>query len=175
MPKRRQTLRPVDPATLDDRGVVSSLFQAIRHDPKLRAIGWLAERRTSHLPMKRLRQRSWSWVLKNVALPIGDAVLGQRMIQRLRFLEEAQWWDRERLYAHRDGCLRSLLKIAYHEVPLYRELMDRAGVRPEDIRSPSDLQKLPVVTKAMLRSGYPELTTRRTGQNTYEERTSGST
>ncbi|HEY8187112.1 MAG TPA: hypothetical protein VIF64_13645 [Pyrinomonadaceae bacterium] len=122
-----------------------------------------------------LKQRSRSWLLRNVILPFGDLALGQRMMKRLRFLEEAQWWDPQRLHALRNSSLTSLMEIAYREVPFYRELMDQAGVKSSDIRSPEDLCKLPIVTKQMLRSAYPHRTTRDTGMKTFEACSSGST
>ena len=116
-----------------------------------------------------------AWLLRHAILPAGDLLFGQRMMRRLRFLEEAQWWEPERLHAHRDQLLRSLVHTAYKEVPFYRDLMDSAGVRPADIRSAGDLPRLPVVTKAMLRAGFPHRTTRRTGQRAHDVYTSGST
>src|SRR6185436_1258417 len=107
--------------------------------------------------------------------PFGDLALGQRMMKRLRFLEEAQWWDTDRLSSLRDRSLASLIEVAYREVPFYRDLMDHAAVKPNDIRGPQDLGKLPIVTKKMLRAGYPHLTTRDTGMKTFEACSSGST
>jgi phenylacetate-CoA ligase len=118
---------------------------------------------------------SWSWILRNIILPIGDLVSGQRIMKRLRFLEEAQWWDVDRLNDSRDRSLRSLIHLAYREVPFYSQLMRNAGVKPDDVVCRSDLCKLPIITKEMLRSGYPQLTTRETGRKTYEVCTSGST
>jgi phenylacetate-CoA ligase len=120
-------------------------------------------------------QRVWTWFLKNVALPTGDYLLGQEMIKRLRFLEEAQWWEPERLRVQRDQSLNALVETAYREVPFYRDLMKDSGVTPSSVRRAEDLSKLPVVTKAMLRAGYPHNTTRNTGQKTYESSSSGST
>jgi phenylacetate-CoA ligase len=125
--------------------------------------------------MDGLRQRSWSWLLRYAILPAGDLAFGQGLMARLRFLEQAQWWDPERLAAYRDRALNSLLKVAYSEVPFYRDLLDRAGVTPDDIRRPGDLCSLPVVTKTLLRAGYPHLTTRSTGRKTHEACSSGST
>jgi phenylacetate-CoA ligase len=122
-----------------------------------------------------IQARSWSWMLRNIILPAGDVAFGQRMIQRLRFLKEAQWWDPAKLSALRNQSLKSLARIAYSEVPFYREIMDSAGVAPEDIQRPEDLRRLPIVTKSMFRAGYPHKTTRKTGQKTYESRSSGST
>lgn len=116
-----------------------------------------------------------SWLLKNVVCPIGDRLAGHHMIRRLRFLEQAQWWDRGRLEQERTQSLSKLIRVAYAEVPFYRNVMDAAGIRPENVRCVEDLGELPVVDKAMLRSGYPTMTTRATGQRTYEASTSGST
>jgi phenylacetate-CoA ligase len=97
------------------------------------------------------------------------------MMKRLCFLREAQWWDVERINSARSRLLSEVVATSYQEVPFYRQLMDRAGVVAGDIKGPADLQKLPIVTKDMLREAYPNLTTRNTGQHTYEKRTSGST
>ncbi len=43
----------------------------------------------------------------------------------------------------------------YENVEYYRNLMDEAGVKPEDIKSIDDLHKLPFLTKADLRDAYP--------------------
>ncbi len=116
----------------------------------------------------------WSWFIRN-GLALGDYLIGQRMTQRLKFLEEAQWWDKERIYTTRDRYLYNLIAVAYNEVPFYQQLMDKAKVKPEDIRCAADLNKLPIITKDMIRPCYPHLITRNTGQKTYESKTSGST
>ena len=127
--------------------------------------------------MSRRGQRDalWSSLLRHAVLPAGDRVFGQRMMRRLRFLEEAQWWPRERVLEWRDERLRALVEVAYREVPFYRDLMRDRSVRPEDIAGAADLSKLPLVTKAMLLAAYPERATRPTGRRTYEASTSGST
>ncbi len=96
-------------------------------------------------------------------------------MKRLRFLEEAQWWDPERIHAERSHALLALIDVAYREVPFYRELLDRAGVDPRSISTSESLRQIPVVTKDMLRPKYPDATTRETGQRTYEACSSGST
>ena len=46
--------------------------------------------------------------------------------------------------------IKALMKRAY-EVPFYKERFDKAGVKPEDIRTPEDLTRLPLLTKDELR------------------------
>ena len=47
------------------------------------------------------------------------------------------------------------VKHVYENVPYYRGLMDKKGVRPEDIRGIEDLHKLPFLSKSDLRETYP--------------------
>jgi phenylacetate-CoA ligase len=44
---------------------------------------------------------------------------------------------------------------AYRNAPLYRNKFDTAGIKPEDIRSLEDLQRLPFTDKQDLQDGYP--------------------
>lgn len=51
--------------------------------------------------------------------------------------------------------LQHLVARVYAKVEPYRRKMDAAGIRPEDIKSLSDLQKLPFTYKDDLRDTYP--------------------
>lgn len=60
--------------------------------------------------------------------------------------------DMERLQLER---LQHSIRRAYEKVPFYRKLMDKAGVRPEHIRSLRDLSLIPFTVKDDLRDNYP--------------------
>ncbi len=51
--------------------------------------------------------------------------------------------------------LQETVKRVYEKVAPYRRKMDAAGVKPEDIKTLKDLQKLPFVTKQDMRDNYP--------------------
>ncbi|MFC3999362.1 phenylacetate--CoA ligase PaaK [Nocardiopsis sediminis] len=51
--------------------------------------------------------------------------------------------------------LRWAVGYAYGNVAHYRDAFDGAGVRPEDVREPGDLVRLPFTTKADLRANHP--------------------
>jgi phenylacetate-CoA ligase len=51
--------------------------------------------------------------------------------------------------------LRSVAKRAYNNVPYYKKLFDKAGIKPEDIKTLKDIEKLPFTTKDDLRKAYP--------------------
>jgi phenylacetate-CoA ligase len=117
----------------------------------------------------------WSKLLRSAILPVGDRLFGQKMMRRLDYLEEAQWWDQDRIQSEKYQRLTELISVAYSEIPLYRESMDQLGIAPGDICVDEDLRLLPVFTKELLRANYPDRTTRRTGQKSYPSCTSGST
>ena len=62
-------------------------------------------------------------------------------------VEEIQTLQSERLVKQ--------VKYVYEHVAFYRDRMDKAGVKPEDIRGIEDLHKLPFITKDDLRDQYP--------------------
>ena len=51
--------------------------------------------------------------------------------------------------------LIKLLHHAYYNVPFYRKKFDRAGIRPEDIKTEADFRKIPITTKRELRENFP--------------------
>ena len=61
----------------------------------------------------------------------------------------------EEIRALQSEKLVKQVKHAYDNVPYYRDLMDKKGVKPEDIRSIDDLHKLPFISKYDLREAYP--------------------
>lgn len=61
----------------------------------------------------------------------------------------------EKLQELQSERLVSQVKFVYDNVKFYRDRMDEAGVKPEDIKGIDDLHKLPFVTKDDLRDQYP--------------------
>lgn len=60
--------------------------------------------------------------------------------------------EKEKLQLRR---LKETVKKAYNNVPFYKKKFDEVGVKPEDIKTLEDIEKLPFTTKADLRDAYP--------------------
>lgn len=71
------------------------------------------------------------------------------------FQEDIETASREEIEQWQNEGLVSVVKRVYENVPYYRDLMDKAGVTPDDIKSTADLPKLPFITKDDLRDAYP--------------------
>ena len=76
-------------------------------------------------------------------------------------MEERYWQkdietaSREQIEAWQGERLAATVKRVYENVPYYRDMMDKAGVKPEDIKSREDIVKLPFTCKQDLRDTYP--------------------
>jgi len=51
--------------------------------------------------------------------------------------------------------LKQTVRRCYEKIPFYRKKFDEIGLKPEDIKSLDDLEKLPFTTKDDLRENYP--------------------
>jgi phenylacetate-CoA ligase len=74
-----------------------------------------------------------------------------------RLLETSVGWSREELEDYRNDKLRKLITHCYENVPYYRSVMEERQVRPEEIRCAEDLDRLPVLTKDIVRAHTKEL------------------
>lgn len=69
--------------------------------------------------------------------------------------KEMECADRETMRALQLKKLKETVRYEYDNVPYYREKMDKAGVKPEDIQTLEDIRKLPFITKEDIAANYP--------------------
>ena len=51
--------------------------------------------------------------------------------------------------------LQKTVKLAYENVEFYKKRFDEIGLKPEDIKTLEDIEKIPFTTKSDLREAYP--------------------
>jgi len=73
-----------------------------------------------------------------------------------KMLLENQWKSREQLEAERDEALRSTVRYAYDTVPYYKGLLRSLSLTPDDFRTAKDLEKLPVLTKDVIKRNWEQ-------------------
>ncbi len=67
-------------------------------------------------------------------------------------MEAVQWWSPERIAELQVQRLREFLLDVGTHVPYYRDMFARLGFVPGDTRSASDLARLPLLTKPLIRA-----------------------
>ncbi len=68
---------------------------------------------------------------------------------------EIETASREQIIEIQNKKLVKQVKHAYENVKYYRDLMNKKGVKPEDIKTIEDIKKLPFLSKDDLRETYP--------------------
>ncbi len=69
--------------------------------------------------------------------------------------EEFETLPREVLESLQLKRLQQIVQRVYHTVGFYRKTFDEAGVKPDDIKTISDIRRLPFTAKQDLRDNYP--------------------
>ena len=69
--------------------------------------------------------------------------------------EEAETLPVERLRALQKDRLQEAIEWAYSRTRYYRDLFDRAGLKPEDVSSPADLAKIPFTSDIEVADDVP--------------------
>ncbi|HGJ65090.1 TPA: phenylacetate--CoA ligase [bacterium] len=69
--------------------------------------------------------------------------------------EKYECMSRKELEELQLGRLKAIVRKVYDRVPFYHDSFDDAGVKPDDIKSLSDIKRLPFISKKDLRDNYP--------------------
>jgi phenylacetate-CoA ligase len=75
---------------------------------------------------------------------------GRAYSEAASLLEAAERWNLDKLVEYQETMLRRLIRHCYANVPYYRKVFLDAGLRPDDIGTIGDLEKLPFLTKAIV-------------------------
>jgi len=98
-------------------------------------------------------------LLKNLIYPCIEIRYPQeeRSIAHLKFLEKTQWWRLKDLLKFQEKKLHAILEHAYRNVPYYHKMFNQLKIKPQDIKTVSDLQKLPILKKEIVRNYKDDL------------------
>lgn len=70
--------------------------------------------------------------------------------------QETQWQSFDWLIAQQEKQLRKLVNFVYKNVPYYTNLFNQISVRPSSIATIKDLEKLPILTKQIIKHNWEE-------------------
>jgi phenylacetate-CoA ligase len=79
---------------------------------------------------------------------------GFNLNKMLKFVNENQYWDKERIYDYQLAQLKKLIKHIYTSVPYYCNVMKEIGMQPGDFKEIKDLKAFPVITKQVIRDNF---------------------
>ncbi len=118
--------------------------------------------------------RKWAQLVADRLPP--SVRYGKPYKDALILLKESETWDKKTLVAYQEKRLQILVNHCYANIPYYRQIFQQNGLAPKDIQTVDDLQKLPFLTKEIVRKRIKDLiATNISFLNREEVFTSGST
>jgi phenylacetate-CoA ligase len=84
--------------------------------------------------------------------------IGKGYWQLKSFLQEAQWWDWERIEAWQFEKLKEIVWKIYENVLAYHEFSREAGIKLDDMATLADVRVLPFMAQELLMGNLKELT-----------------
>jgi len=83
-------------------------------------------------------------------------MFAMNVLRHLHRLRRNQWLATAELEELQAKKLRSMIKFAYENVEFYHRRFDALGLKPSDIKTVDDLQKLPVTTRLDVQKNFPD-------------------
>ena len=71
-------------------------------------------------------------------------------------LMKSQWWTQEELNNLQNKKLRAIIRYAYENIPIYHKKLRSVKIQPDDIKTTSDLIKIPFLTKDEIQNNFPQ-------------------
>lgn len=92
-----------------------------------------------------------------LVFPVHERLKHHDTVARRRALEASQWWPVKRIEEQRVARLKAFLGNIGATVPYYKALFERVQFDPASLTGLSDLQKLPFLTKPLIRANSDAL------------------
>ena len=99
----------------------------------------------------------YTTITAGLIFPLHERMKRHTSVAVRRGLEVTQWWSEDELRALQLDRLRALLIDVGRNVPYYRGLFRDHGFDPASVGSLSDLERLPLLTKSLIRAHTEEL------------------
>lgn len=113
---------------------------------------------------------------RRVFYPTFVALKRESHLRHLSDLERTQFLAPEKLKLLQFERLKTVVEHAYNHCPFYAKRFSEWNVKPQDLREPLDIQKLPILTKKDIQANWREMiATNVERSELIENRTGGST
>lgn len=96
-------------------------------------------------------------LVSTLLFPVHERLKRHDTVAVRRQMEDLQWWPADRIAAFQLQRLRDLLQDVAVNVPYYRDLFEQLKFDPASIHGPADLQRLPLLTKTIIRANTEAL------------------
>jgi len=116
------------------------------------------------------------WLSKYLFYPLWDLKDSSVKLKELKRLEQTQWQSASSLAEQQWNKLKQMLTYAYTNCDYYKSLFLDNDITPEDIKLPSDLLQIPILTKKDVQANTERMISKRYEKSSLAtSKTGGST
>ncbi|MCP4549105.1 MAG: phenylacetate--CoA ligase family protein [bacterium] len=91
------------------------------------------------------------WTLGKFGVRLVDCFRKTDSIREYPLVDQSQWLSHDELKGRQWQAVQDLIRHAVAKVPYYKRIFGELGLSAEDIQTPADLERLPVLTKEIIR------------------------
>ena len=102
----------------------------------------------------------YSSLVRNIVIPLYDFATRNHTRKYMRELEKSQWFSPQKIRKIQGKKITYLIKHAYETVPYYHRIFRKNKLNLNDIKSLTDLAKLPVLSRDKVRDEFDTLISR---------------
>ncbi len=95
--------------------------------------------------------------VSSILFPLHERLKKHTTLNVKKKLDDSQWWGQEELQQLQIKRLKNLISSCADNVPYYQKMLHEKGLTAKDFNHISDLQKLPFLTKALIRNNINEI------------------
>ena len=99
----------------------------------------------------------YSLLLKKIILPIADIVMHTKVSHYYSLIKKMQYYSSDEIKKWQNKKLHELINHSYYNTKYYKRLFDNNNISPDDIKSIEDLNKIPILTKEIIKKNYSDL------------------
>lgn len=96
-------------------------------------------------------------VLKYLVMPLWAKWENSKFLKDLKYLNQSQYFDEEKIMEIQWTKISSLLDHAYTNCRYYRNIFDKMGIHPNQIKSFDDFKSIPILTKDDVLENFDDL------------------
>ncbi len=112
-------------------------------------------------------------ILKEIIFPFADILMHTSISKSLNQINYLSKLNKDKILLWQNKKLKELINHAYVNTEYYKDLFDSLNIKPSDIQSINDLNKLPILTKDLIRKNYIKLIPKNIKSISFKENATG--
>ena len=114
-------------------------------------------------------------IAKHIGYPLQDLIKKTNVLNTLALLRKSQYWPEDRINEYQLKKLKKIIRYAKNNVPYYENLFKKNKLDSSDIKSIDDINKIPILTKEIVRRENHNLVARNFNMKYVSKGKSGGT